>query len=187
MSAYDIHLEQAVKDDKAVAGNRNEWGKFHSVHNTLYTLCVTTSLVVSVLYWTLLSPRSDIVNVSTHAVNSVMILIDLGLSNTSISILHIIYTWAYAIVYVVFSLIFTLSGGTNPNSGDNFIYSILDWSDKPGTAVLYTFLTIFIVMPFFHGVSYFLFRLRVLVAAKVNGPESPVASDNTTVPMQAMA
>jgi len=47
--------------------------------------------------------------------------------------------------YVIFSVVYDLAGGTA--DGNSYIYSVLDWSEDPGTAATYAVLVILVAFP----------------------------------------
>jgi hypothetical protein len=52
---------------------------------------------------------------------------------------------ARSLRYVIFSVVYDLAGGTA--DGDSYIYSVLDWSEDPGTAATYAVLVILVAFP----------------------------------------
>nr|KAG5697353.1 hypothetical protein BaRGS_004079 [Batillaria attramentaria] len=108
-----------------------------------------SAIIVSLLYWTLLYSGENsptMISVNSHAVNSVFVLTDLLLSRAPIRIQHFIYTVVFFLVYVLFSIIYWAAGGQN-HRGENYIYSLLDYSDKPGRAVAVNFAVVLVVCP----------------------------------------
>merc|ERR1719159_1471409 len=81
-------------------------------------MVLIVSLLVFILYWALLFEPGDTVHavsVFTHGVNFGLMMLDFTLSRQPLYLVHIYMPLAYAIFYILFSL----------------IYYVLDWSD-PG-------------------------------------------------------
>ena len=181
LSARDVFLEQSAKEGSSV--DRAEWAWFHSIHRVLYTTAATAAIAVTILYWSLLTPVVNFVSVSAHALNTVIAVGDLLLSNTPIAILHVVYPVIYALVWIIFTLIYTFSDGTNPDDGGNYVYTVLDWRSETSTAVIITVVTIVVGAPLLHFATYVLYRIRAWTATKLASHSS---DNNDGIPMDAM-
>ncbi|KAL0850951.1 hypothetical protein ABMA28_006854 [Loxostege sticticalis] len=72
-----------------------------------------------------------------HAFNSIAMFILLITSKNPVHILQFVYPFVFAVIYMVFSIIYYYSGGTNPY-GEEWIYPMLDWSNPgPTTGVVF--------------------------------------------------
>ncbi|XP_046999853.1 protein rolling stone-like isoform X3 [Schistocerca americana] len=76
----------------------------------------------------------DAVNILTHAMNGIMMTIDLLIIAHPLRISHMYLPLFFALVYVIFSGIYYLAGGTD-RFGRTYIYDILNW-EKTGYAFL---------------------------------------------------
>jgi hypothetical protein len=93
---------------------------------------------VSIINWTLLHKYGtpiDLNNVLVHITNSMVLIIDLFIIQHPHRTLHLIYPVMSGLVYLAFSIVFPFLGGLN-EKGESFIYSILDWKNKPKSAAI---------------------------------------------------
>ena len=102
------------------------------------------------------------VDVGTHALNSVYVLVNLTTTAAPLRLYHFTHTVLYYLVYVVFSVVYQKSGATN-GVDKPYIYVILDWDAAPGTAVVYSSLIVVVAVPVVHFSLFLLYRLRVAV------------------------
>ncbi|KAJ0182363.1 hypothetical protein K1T71_001732 [Dendrolimus kikuchii] len=109
---------------------------FVSMYWFVFNIAVTVALMVTTLYWILIyNPDSYwedctwsmfALDISSHAVVSVIALLELVLSRTPVLMLHIYQPLGVALWYVAFTAIYYAAGGTDGN-GNPFIYEVLDW------------------------------------------------------------
>ena len=77
------------------------------------------------------------VDFNTHGINGLVVLLDLFITAHPVRILHIIHSLTFGVIFLIFSVIYTLSGGTN-GSGKPYIYVFFDWKEDPGMAVVHS-------------------------------------------------
>ena len=65
-------------------------------------------------------------------------MLDTILSARPIRILHVWCSFAFGILYLGFNLVYVLAGGMDFD-GNNFIYNILDWNERPLRSVGFSF------------------------------------------------
>lgn len=63
-------------------------------------------------------------------------IMELILSPVPVKMAHFFYPYLIGIIYVVFNLIYCLSGALDPITGENEIYIFLDWIDEPMMCLL---------------------------------------------------
>ena len=133
----------------------------HKVAWFFYTIASNNSFMVTVVYWSLLYNGFKIgaVDVSFHLLNSVFMLTEACLSAVPVRLLHVVYAELYGVLYLIFTVVYWLSGGTNTN-GDNFIYPIVDYEAKPYDAVLLILLYALVGLPASQLINFGLFKLR---------------------------
>ena len=140
----------------------------------LFNINISIAPLVTVVYWSLLHDFSDSAgrdplgfgtNVNIHAINSVLMILDLFVSAYPVRIVHCVYAIAYGVVYVVFSLIYWAAGGVNPYNGEPAIYPVLDWENIPGLTVAFI-LGFMVVLIVIQCLAYGAYRLRRHLAAK---------------------
>ncbi|XP_061709169.1 protein rolling stone-like [Cydia pomonella] len=125
----------------------------------LYNISVTLAIVVTMLYWRLLSKNASKYSIhdryfwletSLHGFNAVLVLIELLASRTPVRLAHIYQPLLLGVVYTVFSKIYQKAGGTGAD-GEPYIYKFLDWSEPQvsftttiGTAIITIFVYVFL-------------------------------------------
>lgn len=117
----------------------------------LHSVMGCFSLSVSFLYWTIIHPSHQhsltAFNINIHFINSVQTAVDLLLSFTPVHLTHFIYPVLAAILYIIFAVVYWLMGGTN-QSGQPYIYSILDFGGRPLLATLSILGVCLVCLPF---------------------------------------
>ncbi|XP_078487924.1 protein rolling stone-like [Ciona intestinalis] len=132
----------------------------------LINVAFSAALVTDLLYWALLSSGTNSsrlaepFNVHSHAINLLLLIIDIFVTSYPIRLLHFIYPVGYGLVYTSFSLILHGSGFTSA------IYSLLNWATSPGIAAAACFGVSFVAMPLSHLLLWGLYHLRTFIARK---------------------
>ncbi|CAH3139600.1 unnamed protein product, partial [Porites evermanni] len=131
---------------------------YHKVSWAFYIIAANNSLLVTVVYWSLLYSGFHIreADVAFHLLNSVFMLIETCLSSIPVQLLHIVYAVLYGVVYFLFSVVYWLLGGTT--DGNKYIYPILDYESKPAKAAVVIVLYGFIGLPWFPDVGVTIYR-----------------------------
>uniref|UniRef100_A0A336MIU4 CSON012951 protein n=1 Tax=Culicoides sonorensis TaxID=179676 RepID=A0A336MIU4_CULSO len=135
---------------------------YWSIHNTSMIL----SLLITLVYWTVIhTPEKplDVTNFFTHACNSIFMFIDFIIVAHPIRLMHVIWPLLAGLVYGLFTLIYYLAGGVDPE-GNKWIYEVLDWS-KPGV-VMIVVAGIIVVILILHTIMFWIYRLRVYLYKK---------------------
>ncbi|XP_065176425.1 protein rolling stone-like [Sycon ciliatum] len=143
------------------------WRWFHSIQQIMFTIALSVSTLITLLYYTLLAPDGSFLDVSIHALNTAFCFVELCLSNFKLNILQVIYPLIAGVVYIVFTIIYALSGGTDIN-GNDAIYPPLDWNNKPGNAALLSLLAAFIGVPLVHLIYFGMMKIRIAIARRVS-------------------
>lgn len=159
----------------------------------LYIVGASTTLMVAIGYWAVVydcpdsdssaattsasntsndsatvAPAVDCIDYATiqfHGIAAILMIIDLYLSRIPFQLLHFFYPCITTVLYVIFTGIYHGAGGTN-HEGDSFIYSVLDYEDKPGTSAVLAIVLVFLPIVFFL-ILFLLARLRDLLYQKV--------------------
>ena len=95
----------------------------------------------------------DVYAVQIHLINVIIILLDLFLSRIPYQFLHLLYSTLFALVFIIFTLIYFGARGTNP-AGDPYIYSTLNYGEETGTSIFYAIVIILSCIAF--HIFYFL-------------------------------
>ena len=126
----------------------------------LFNISTPWAIAVTILYWALLRTGTiDGVNLTTHLVNGIVALIDVGVTRIPVRILHIFYSVTAAIIYLVFTGIYFAAGGTNTR-GDPYIYSVIDYGSNPSQSTGLALAVALIYYPIMFLIFYGLFLLR---------------------------
>ncbi|XP_067314658.1 protein rolling stone [Pseudorasbora parva] len=129
----------------------------------LYSVTGCCSLTVTFIYWTLIH-SSDLhslaaFNINIHAINSIQTTVDLLLSSTPVHLAHFFYSALAGLLYLMFVVVYWLTGCTN-QSGQPYIYRVLDFSGRPLVATLCTLLVCLVCIPSSHFVLWNMQLLR---------------------------
>jgi len=89
----------------------------------------------------------------THGVNFLVVIVDVYLSRQPYYLLHGIYFAILGIVYLLFTYVYYVSGGTDC-SGRRYIYKSVDWND-PGSAGMLAAILVVVVVPFVNVLFWF--------------------------------
>lgn len=102
----------------------------------IYNLIVVYACHVSLVYWGVLydGKKLTLNNVLVHITNSLGLILDVLIIKHHYRISHFIYPFLSGLIYVTFSFIYTKLGGVDVN-GNNYVYPILNWNEKPLTAL----------------------------------------------------
>ncbi|XP_078270812.1 protein rolling stone [Rhinoraja longicauda] len=128
----------------------------------LQNLTCVTSLYVTVAFWSLdytpgrVAPNG--VNINMHAVNSVLVLLELGMTAAPTHLAHFTGVLLYSVAFILFTLVYWAMGGTNLK-GQTFIYKSLDYSNDPGVAAGTIIGTLCLAMPL---LQFLVWNLHVL-------------------------
>ncbi|XP_026759047.2 protein rolling stone-like [Galleria mellonella] len=110
----------------------------------LYNIVVTNAFMITALYWILLYEPGSYeeggrrllwLDISTHAMNSCIALIEVLASRTPVRFLHFYQPLSVGAWYAAFSGIYYSAGGTDSN-GNQYIYEVLDWREGKRTGAV---------------------------------------------------
>lgn len=142
---------------------------YQKIQWLLGTMGLGVAVAVSILYWSVVYSSSDEldgVNLNTHFVNGIVALFDVWFSGIIIKLYHVVYILAFGVTYGMFSGIYCVVGGTNVQ-GKPYIYSILDFKDELGQAIVFLIITGLVYLPLVHLVMYAIYGIRYWLAKKV--------------------
>ena len=109
----------------------------HKLQWLVLNIIMNFSVLVTVVYWSFLKvPLPIIFDLTCHTFPSILGIIEILLTPIPVKIQHVVYPLGYGAIYLMFTLIFYLAGGTNSMLEDTAIYpGILDWNE-PGTTCI---------------------------------------------------
>lgn len=127
----------------------------------LYGISATAGVWITVGYWTILvgDDPIDANNITKHALNTVFMVIDTWLSAVPIRLFHSLYPFLYLVIYLIFTVIYWLLGGTNRH-GEPFIYEALNYNDFDPTLGSLLVVFIVVVLPILHLILFGVTKLR---------------------------
>nr|XP_039260346.1 protein rolling stone-like [Styela clava]XP_039260347.1 protein rolling stone-like [Styela clava]XP_039260348.1 protein rolling stone-like [Styela clava] len=139
----------------------------------LFSISATAQVLIFLTYWVFLAPIAapeDIptpYNIHRHAINLLLVLIDVFVAAFPIRLPHAVYAMIVAFLYCLMTLIEHLTGGISA------VYPFLNWATNPGLAagicVGLSILGPIVVQSIFFG----FYNLRLAIAKCVDKSRSP--------------
>ena len=134
----------------------------HKLLWLLYIISANGGLLVTVGYWTVLFEEDepvDLNNITKHALNSVFMLIDTFLCSIPVRLFHFIYPLLYIIIYLGFTVVYWVLGGTN-NQGQPYIYKLLDYNNYQASTGCLVGFFLLVVQPVLQLILFGLVKMR---------------------------
>lgn len=161
---HDDFQDNVLKSREMPTGFKFYWA--------LHNIALITSFAVTIIYWSILHNDKiplDAANILSHAMNSVIMFLDILIVAYPLRLYHVIQPIAFGVSFGIFSYIYYVCGGVNLH-GHPFIYNVLDWR-KPEKASITVFgtLTLAIIV---HILLFWIYKLRVYVQRKFFTTES---------------
>ncbi|XP_014275598.1 protein rolling stone [Halyomorpha halys] len=105
-------------------------GRFMQIYGALQSTAIVTAFGVTFVYWCFVhNPeihKMNVVNISSHICNSIIMLIDLFMVAHPVKLVDIVFPLFYSLLYTGFNIIYFLCGGTD-RKGNPYVYKVLDW------------------------------------------------------------
>ncbi|KAH8395510.1 hypothetical protein KR215_011471 [Drosophila sulfurigaster] len=127
--------------------------------------------IIFIIYWTCIFPKkqpqnliSGIYNVWTHGLPSVFFTLDHLLVAHPARLLHFIYPFGLALLYVIFTYVYYVLGGLD-RLGRSYIYEMLNHGNPLQT--LKTIVMVAVLLVCCSTLQYGVYRLRVCIASKL--------------------
>lgn len=158
---------------------------YHEALWVMYNIAANSALVLTILYWTTLKPaqKTNGLEFTVHALNSVFVLIETMLGMFPVRVLHVIHSVLFSITYVMFTFIYWACGGTNLQ-GQTFIYEHLDYTGNPGQAVGMLLGWLLLGHPLSQIALYGLYRLRYWLCTKYSEKLGPLWHVDGLIPIK---
>ena len=137
----------------------------HKLLWLLYIISANAGLLVTVGYWTVLYEDDEPVdanNITKHALNSVFMLIDTMLCSIPVRLFHFIYPLLYIIIYLGFTVVYWVLGGTNIQ-GQPYIYELLDYNNYEASTGCLVGFFLLVVQPVLQLILFGFVKLRDLL------------------------
>lgn len=139
---------------------------YHKALWVIYNIAAAAALLVTLSFWTVISRSNpSAISVIVHGVNSILMVAETMLSSMPVRLFHVIYPMFYEIAYIVFTVIYWASGGTN-SFGGSFIYPQTDYSGRPVFSAVSLICLFFIALPFCQSILFCFYRIRVWLETK---------------------
>lgn len=129
---------------------------------TYQGFCLFSSLNAISRTTVLVGSGVTLVNCTTHGINAVFVLVDMMISRTPIRMLHLFHCTCMGSVYLLFSYVYHLAGGTN-HKGEPYIYKPLDYANNFRMAISTGLVCLLLVLPLIHCWIFFLYRFRLFI------------------------
>ena len=137
----------------------------------IYNVVAVFAFLVTIIYFAALYPMiarqykvnfgPSIIDINLHAINSVIMFLEILVNGIPIRILHVLYPLIYGAVYVIFSAIYWSVDHRN------VLYpGVLDWN-KPGTTIVIMLILAFVVIPLFQLLLFLAYKLKVFIYGKI--------------------
>ncbi|XP_015777302.1 PREDICTED: protein rolling stone-like [Acropora digitifera] len=128
---------------------------YHKALWVLYNIASTAAVLVTIAFWTFLG-GTGAMSVFTHAINSVLAVVDTMLSSVPVRLFHAAYPMLYFIVYVIFTVIYWAAGEPS-------IYPMTDYTGKPVLSIVTAVCLFFVVIPLCQASIFALYCLRLWI------------------------
>ena len=129
----------------------------------LYNVAFSIGLFITIAFWALLGDNAGVYNVLFHAINSVVIVIDVVVSGLPYRLLHVVYPSAFAFAYMLFTVIYWAAGGTDYYNNP-WIYPVLDYGGNPALAAGIAAGSVLVAVPLCHVILFGLALARVTLS-----------------------
>ncbi|CAH1244009.1 Hypp7196 [Branchiostoma lanceolatum] len=132
----------------------------------LYNVACGIGLYITIAYWSLLAVDNGPHSVLTHAINCVVILIDVAVSSLPFRLLHFVYPSAFGLAYVIFTVIYWAAGGTDTLNRP-WIYPVIDYGGNPAMAAGVAAGSVLVAIPLCHVILFGLALAREMLSGRL--------------------
>lgn len=171
---------------RASGGGKTEVNEEMSVLQMLYkpywiifSISMDIAIAITLLYWILIYDESkmdlDALNFLVHGTNSIAMVIELLVTAHPINLIHCLWSVLFGFVYIIFSVIYHVSGGTSRDGGPS-IYPLLNWNKAGSTAGICIGVLFFLV--FLHVFIYAVHWVRCWVHGRYVQPKLDAKCNN---------
>ena len=157
---------EMVIDDRPVGccgiGNNGTFW-YQNVYWVLYSVTIPVTFFAVIAYWGLVyDPVTEPItyaNLIKHLINGILAVVDLFVTAIPIRVLHVIYPITYTAIWVIFSGIYYVAGGTDIY-GNRYIYKILNYETNPASAAGLAISVFLVAIPVLYLCVFGLYLLR---------------------------
>ena len=122
----------------------------NKVYWVLYSVTIQGTIFAVIGYWGLVfDPVTDPItyaNLLKHLIAGILAIVDLFVTAIPIRILHVIYSITFTAIWIIFSGIYYVAGGTDIYR-NRYIYKALKYETDPATAAGLVISVVFVVIP----------------------------------------
>lgn len=169
-SPVDVESEVVFAGDALEASRATPMRWYHEALWVIYNIASVAALVVTLSFWLLIygafrAGGTSPISVIFHAVNSILMVFDTILSSVPVRLFHVVYPMLYSIAYIMFTVIYWASGGTN-SFGLSYIYPQTDYTGRPVLSAVSLVCLFFIGLPLCQSLMFGFYCLRVWIKTK---------------------
>ena len=154
-SSADVDCEVTASADSQKVSVDIPLFWYHKVLWVLYNIASTAAVLVSIAFWTFLGGEGAM-SLFTHAINSVLAVVDTMLSSVPVRLFHVAYPMLYFIVYVIFTVIYWAAG-------EPPIYPMTDYTGKPVLSTVTAVCLFFVAIPLCQASLFAIYCLRLWI------------------------
>ncbi|CAH1244008.1 Hypp7195 [Branchiostoma lanceolatum] len=140
----------------------------------LYNVVFSAGLFITIAFWALLADDEGPYSILFHAINSVVIVIDVVVSGLPYRLLHFVYPSAFALAYMLFTVIYWAAGGTD-FFGRPWIYPVIDYGGNPAMAAGVAAGSVLVAIPLCHVILFGLALAREMLSGLVKRRSLPIS------------
>ncbi|XP_078656714.1 protein rolling stone-like [Branchiostoma floridae x Branchiostoma belcheri] len=134
----------------------------------LYNVAFSTGLYITIAFWALLADDEGAYSILFHAINTVVIVIEVLVSGLPYRLLHLVYPSSFGFAYMLFTVIYWAGGGTD-FFGRPWIYPVIDYGGNPGLAAGVAAGSVLVAIPLCHVILFGLALAREMLSGLVKG------------------
>lgn len=112
------------------------------------TIALDGSLITFIFFWILIYPLELHISLTSkmyHTLVPLFMLMDFWINSIPVRILHFYISFIFALVYILFTVVYEMAGGVNIE-GRPYIYSVICWRKCAAHAILYCILALVFVV-----------------------------------------
>ncbi|XP_078657447.1 protein rolling stone-like [Branchiostoma floridae x Branchiostoma belcheri] len=140
--------------------------RYYKWYWVLYNVAFGIGVYITIAYWALLADSYGPSSILFHAMNTVVIVIDVFVSGLPYRLLHLVYPSAFGFAYVVFTVIYWVAGGTD-FFGRPWIYPVIDYGGNPAMAAGVAAGSVLVAIPLCHVILFGLALAREKLKSSV--------------------
>ncbi|XP_062610604.1 protein rolling stone-like [Saccostrea cucullata] len=171
IASYTYCLRHRISPEDAESDSMR-W--YHKLSWVLYNISNVTAVMVTITYWALLSKAGSFKGstINKHGINFLYTIIIIIVSKKPIKLQHVYMSMLFSLCYMIFTAIYFAVTGTK-------VYPILDWN-KPGNAIMWVVLYLFICIPIAYALLFGLYRLKLYFKQRLANSHDHLSQNGDT-------